>query len=122
MDIIFEIWSSFDESPEARSWITVYHAFFELLKQSFCNVHSLRVTIRIPALEDHNVNHSDINGIVAPWDTLALSREWKRLQFCVPFDWCDMLIKIVGTHSQWELTETCWYVSYPDLARGALRH
>lgn len=111
VDLTFEYWHGIDETPNAETWTTVYPALFDLFEQCFSKVHSLRMTIRLPAWEKvkQNMNNSKINEIVAPWERLARNRDWKRLEFCVPFDWYPVLTERAATQSIWELTETYWY-------------
>lgn len=108
MDILFELWGALSEPQEEvrSSWTPVYPAFFRLFRQSFSNVHSLRVTIRMPSLQHDTVSPTDMNEIVAHWDRLASSRKWKRRQLCVPVDGYLILLKEAEAQSQWELTHT----------------
>jgi hypothetical protein len=111
IDLTFWSWHGIDETANAKTWTTVYPALFDLFEQCFCKVHSLRMTIRLPAWEKvkQNMSNSKINEIVAPWERLARNRDWKRLEFCVPFDWYPVLTERAATQSIWELTETYWY-------------
>lgn len=111
IDFTFELWSGLDETPHAKAWTTVYPALFKLFEQCFCKVHSLRVTIRLPAWErvKQTMSDSKINEIVAPWEKLARNRDWKRLEFCVPSDWHPVLTTRAETQSIWVLTVTGWY-------------
>lgn len=111
IDLTFELFGGLDETPRAKVWTTVYPALFKLLEKFFCNVHSLRVTIRLPAWErvKHTMSDSKITEVVAPWEGLAKSRDWKILEFCVPSDWRPVLADRAETQSIWELTVTCWY-------------
>lgn len=110
MDIIFQLWSAIDEPQEEwrSSWTSVYSAFFGHLRQSLSNLHSLRLTVRMPALRHEIVSPSDMNEFMAHWDRLASSRTWKRLQLCVPCDWYEILQEQAEAQSRWQLTETWW--------------
>lgn len=111
MDISFELWHGLDETSEAKSWTTVYPALFNILEQCFCNIHCLRVTVRMPAWEivKQTASRSTIDEIVAPWERLAISRDWTRLEFCVPSDWRPVLTERAESQNRWELTVTDWY-------------
>jgi hypothetical protein len=110
MDILFELWGAFSEPQEEvrNSWTPVYPAFFGLFGQSLSNLHSLRLTIRMPSLQHETVSPSDMNELMVHWDRLASSRTWKRLQLCIPVDWYLILLEQAETQSRWELTQTWW--------------
>ncbi|KAJ5153376.1 uncharacterized protein N7482_009854 [Penicillium canariense] len=111
VDFTFVFCWDLDLTPGAKAWTTVYPALFDILEQYFSKVHSLRLTIKLPAWEKMKQTMSDskLNKIVAPWETLARNRDWKRLEFCVPLDWRSVFTKRAETQSIWELTVTDWF-------------
>lgn len=122
MDITTLLWCDLGETSEGKSWVTLYTTLFGLIQQCFCNLHCLRLTARFPAWEKvkqaTTTSHKQIDEIVASWERLAISRDWTRLEFCVPFDWHwhSALTEKAESQNRWELTVTDWYdrISLPE--------
>lgn len=111
MDITFEMYFWLRNTPEAEAWKTVYPALFDLLEKQLSNLHSLRLTIKLPAWERAKelIDDEKFNDLLSPWERLARGRYWKRLQFSVPFDWEPVLRPRQEVQSIWKLEVTAWY-------------
>lgn len=93
MELSSDCWYKLDETPQATAWEAVNPALFDLFEHCFCKVHTLRVTMHMPAWEKvrGTIDEGTIDDILAPWERLAQSRDWTCLKLCVPFDWLSCL-------------------------------
>lgn len=111
MDISFELWERFSDASIAKNWEAVYPSFFDLFVQRFHNVQSLRVTIKLPAWEGVKdiMSPSKMSEMIEPLEKLAKSRDWKRLEFCIPLDWYGVLSDKAEGQGQLDIRITNWH-------------
>lgn len=116
MDVVVRIGKAHSEPPEITGICAyVYPAFFELFHQTFRNVRRLRLTMHLKPwdIPPVTMNDKNLDAFLAPWETLARSREWIYLNLCVQHDWYPWLKKKEDTQSRWTLSKTDWCERLP---------
>ncbi|KAL2856176.1 hypothetical protein BJX68DRAFT_253382 [Aspergillus pseudodeflectus] len=79
-----------------------YREFFFILEEMMSGLRSLSISIaglpRSPALIEWSIEDEDM--WIGPWESLARSRWWSKLQIRVPAGWYDDLEAVIGRRNQ----------------------
>ncbi|KAL4889428.1 hypothetical protein BDV59DRAFT_186513 [Aspergillus ambiguus] len=111
MDISIEMTMPYTAPPDLPgNWATVYPAFLALFDSSFSHVRHLCLTLALKPwrLSKVTVTDESLDAFFAPWEALAISREWKQLDLCVPQDWYERLKTKATAQGVWSLRVTEW--------------
>ncbi|KAE8384124.1 hypothetical protein BDV23DRAFT_177291 [Aspergillus alliaceus] len=86
---------------EAR-FKSFYDALFEILLCELAHVRDLRFSIAgLPCQAERLVGWQSVDVLswIAPWDALALSRDWRRLEIALPRTWVANFEEVVERRS-----------------------